>query len=193
MSSSPGSWQDRRFMFPAGKEVHQGSRRFSQSSDKDVPPPVTAAAVATTADAAPAPPSLATAPADDSATAAQSTGQALPRWEGDRRFMFPAAKEIHQPARRMSSSSTSSGEKKAGAPTKPSTSPPASSGGGIAAAIAGRRRSSASSQGGLFGGLIANRSSDTHAERRQGWEEMKRPEGLGGFFSNLVNKSGEKK
>lgn len=192
MSSSSGSWQDRRFMFPAGKEVHQGSRRYSQSSGKDVPASSTASADAVAA----APPPPAAAPADDSTTGSTATGQAMPRWDGDRRFMFPAAKEIHQPARRGSSSSTSSasGEKKVDAPTKTSASPPpASSGGGIAAAIAGRRRSSASSQGGMFGGLLANRSSDTHAERRQGWDEMKKPEGLGGFLSNLVNKPAEKK
>lgn len=45
----------------------------------------------------------------------------------------------------------------------------------------------------MFSGLLANRSSETHAERRQSWEEMKNPGGLGGFFSGLVNKPEEKK
>ncbi|EXJ95113.1 hypothetical protein A1O1_00232 [Capronia coronata CBS 617.96] len=188
MSSPPSSWQDRRFMFPAGKEVHQGSRRYSQSSGKDD-------AGNTSAAAAFPPPLLPDTDATNAASTTAESGKVLPRWDGDRRFMFPAGKEIHQPARRLSSSSSasSSGDKKVDAPTKTSASPPKSSGGGVAAAIAGRRRSSASSQGGMFGGLLSNRSSDTHAERRQGWEEMKKSEGLGGFLSGLVNKPADKK
>jgi hypothetical protein len=54
-------------------------------------------------------------------------------------------------------------------------------------------QSSASSQGGLFGSLLANRSGDEHAQRRQSWDDMKKPEGLSGFFSGLVNKPAEKK
>lgn len=54
-------------------------------------------------------------------------------------------------------------------------------------------QSSASSQGGLFGSLLANRSGEEHAQRRQSWKEMTKPDGLGGFFSGLVNKPTEKK
>jgi hypothetical protein len=45
----------------------------------------------------------------------------------------------------------------------------------------------------MFGGLLANRSGDEHSQRRQSWDEMKRPEGFGGFFSGFLNKTTEKK
>lgn len=54
-------------------------------------------------------------------------------------------------------------------------------------------QSSAASQGGLFSGLLANRSGDEYTQRRQSWAEMKKPEGLSQFFSGLVNKPSEKK
>ena len=57
----------------------------------------------------------------------------------------------------------------------------------------GTTQSSASSQGGIFGGLLANRGSDEHTQRRESWADMKKPEGLSGFFSGLVNKPAEKK
>ncbi|KAL2414709.1 hypothetical protein ABEF95_004801 [Exophiala dermatitidis] len=199
MSSS--NWQDRRFMFPAGKEVHQGSRRYSGSQPKEntssassAPPPTPAAPAAPATDTNTIT-DVTNASADSGSGG--SSGKVLPRWDGDRRFMFPAPREIHEPAqpRRMSGSS---GDKKAGTGAAASSPPKSStsSSGGIAAAIAGRRRSSASSQGaggGMFSGLLSNRSSDTHAERRQSWEEMKSPGGLGGFLSGLVNKPEEKK
>ena len=54
-------------------------------------------------------------------------------------------------------------------------------------------QSSASSQGGIFGSLLANRSGEEYTQRRQSWDDMKKPEGLSGFFSGLVNKPTEKK
>jgi hypothetical protein len=54
-------------------------------------------------------------------------------------------------------------------------------------------QSSASSQGGIFSSLLANRSGDEYTQRRQSWDDMKKPEGLSGFFSGLVNKPAEKK
>jgi len=45
----------------------------------------------------------------------------------------------------------------------------------------------------MLGSLLANRRGDEHTQRRQSWDEMKKPEGLGGFFSGLVNKPLEKK
>lgn len=126
-------------MFPAGKEVHQGSRRFSQSSGKDEP-----SAAAALPPTAAAPPSTTDNSITDMTNVGSSggeSGKVLPRWDGDRRFMFPAAKEVHQPGRRMSGSSPSySSDKKSDVPIKTSASPPKSSGGGIAGAIAGRRR-----------------------------------------------------
>ncbi|ETI23902.1 hypothetical protein G647_05709 [Cladophialophora carrionii CBS 160.54] len=183
--SSP-TWQDRRFMFPVGKEVHQGStRRMSGSSASSATaaaesPVLTNAVPAAGTDATPALPEY---PLVEKKVLSNPDA-----WGGDRRFMGRAGKEVHQPARRPSGSSA----------TKPevvpkSSSPPATStGGGIAAAIAGRRRSSAS-QGGVFSGLMANRSS--HEERRQSWDDMKQPGGsFGGFLSNLVSsKPAEKK
>jgi len=177
-------------MFPAGREVHQGSRRYSGS--KDAGPDTLSdlsTSPATPIDATNAPPPT---PADTEPT---TMGKILPSWEGDRRFMFPTGKEIHQPARRASQSQGS--DQGAAAPVKAAASPPPSSspkGSGIAAAIAGRRRSSASSQGGgLFSGLMANRGSSEHDQRRQGWEDMKKTDGLSGFFSGLVNKPADKK
>lgn len=38
---------------------------------------------------------------------------------------------------------------------------------------------------------MANR--DTQAEKRQSWEDIKKPDGFGGFFSGLLNKPAEKK
>jgi hypothetical protein len=54
-------------------------------------------------------------------------------------------------------------------------------------------QSSASSHGGIFSSLLATRSGEEHAQRRQSWEEMKKPDPLSGFFSGLVNKPTEKK
>ncbi|EXJ62234.1 hypothetical protein A1O7_02667 [Cladophialophora yegresii CBS 114405] len=185
--SSP-TWQDRRFMFPAGKEVHQGStRRMSASSASSATaesPVLTnatpAAAAGAGTDATPALPEY---PVVDKKVLSNPDA-----WGGDRRFMGRAGKEVRQPARRPSGTSAARPEV-----VPKSSSPPATNaGGGLAAAIAGRRRSSAS-QGGVFSGLMANRSS--HEERRQSWDDMKQPGGsFGGFLSNLVSsKPAEKK
>jgi hypothetical protein len=40
---------------------------------------------------------------------------------------------------------------------------------------------------------MANRGSSEHDQRRQGWEDMKKTDGLSGFFSGLVNKPADKK
>ncbi|KIW54662.1 hypothetical protein PV05_07009 [Exophiala xenobiotica] len=191
MSSSSSSWQDRRFMFPAGREVHQGSRRYSGSKESADP-----ASLATSPSTMTTPTTTAPPPTPADTEAPTMIGKILPSWDGDRRFMGTTPKEIHQgPARRGSQSS----EKSAGAagasggPIKSSASPPTSPGGGIAAAIAGRRRSSASNQG-VFSGLMSNRSSkENYDQRRQSWEDMKSPGGFGGLFSGLVNKPAEKK
>lgn len=137
--SSPSSWQDRRFMFPAGREVHQGSRRYSGSKGSDTDSNTTLSP--TTSNTAPPPP----APTPIAEEPPTTSSIVHPPWEGDRRFMFPAAKEVHQPAVRRGSGSQSSADKSAAAnaaasPTRTSGSPPTSSGGGIAAALAGRRR-----------------------------------------------------
>ncbi|KAK4941033.1 hypothetical protein LTR10_018954 [Elasticomyces elasticus] len=185
--SSP-SWQDRRFMFPAGREVHQGSRRYSGSKDSDTDMTLSPT-VSNTGPPPPAPTPATELPPD---LEPASPGRVHPPWEGDRRFMFPAGKEVHQPAVRRGSQSS---EKSAGSPgaVRTSASPPASSGGGIAAALAGRRRSSASNQG-VFSGLMGTRSGKEHYDdRRQGWDDMKSPGGIGGFFSGLVNKPADKK
>jgi hypothetical protein len=142
-SSSSSSWQDRRFMFPAGREVHQGSRRYSGSKESADPTTGLAtspsdATTPTTATTTAPPPT----PADGEAPTSM-IGKVLPAaWDGDRRFMGTTPKEIHQPpaARRGSQSSDKSARSAAGAPIKSSASPPASPGAGIAAAIAGRRR-----------------------------------------------------
>lgn len=138
MSSSSSSWQDRRFMFPAGREVHQGSRRYSGSKESADP-----ASLATSPSTMTTPTTTAPPPTPADTEAPTMIGKILPSWDGDRRFMGTTPKEIHQgPARRGSQSS----EKSAGAagasggPIKSSASPPTSPGGGIAAAIAGRRR-----------------------------------------------------
>ncbi|KEF60200.1 uncharacterized protein A1O9_05050 [Exophiala aquamarina CBS 119918] len=169
MSSS--SWQDRRFMFPSGKEVHQGSPGYTPA-EKEKPPTII--------------PTSTSPPA--------STEKVIPSWEGDRRFMFPSGKQLHEPARRLSASSGTSG-KAAESTTKaaPASATAASPQTAIANAIAGRRRSSASSQGGMFSGLMARRGSDEHNDRRQSWEDMKSPGGVGGLFSGLLNKPSEKK
>jgi len=116
MSSS--SWQDRRFMFPTGKEVHQGSSGYVPT-EKETPPTVI--------------PTSTSPPA--------STEKVIPSWEGDRRFMFPTGKQIHEPARRLSASSGTSG-KAAESATKATAAPAtaASPQSAIASAIAGRRR-----------------------------------------------------
>ncbi|KAJ9632915.1 hypothetical protein H2204_007483 [Knufia peltigerae] len=199
MSSS--SWQDRRFMFPAGREVHQGSRRYS-GSNKDSDPSVSTAAAATAsavaADSAviDSQPPPTTTTSTSTAAAAMPTGKILPSWEGDRRFMGTVPREIHEGAgarRNSQSSDKSTGSTGFAGAVKTSASPPTSPGGGIAAAIAGRRRSSASN-GGVFSGLMATRSGkDDYDQRRQGWEDMKAPGGLGGLFGGFVNKSGDKK
>ncbi|KIY02096.1 uncharacterized protein Z520_02234 [Fonsecaea multimorphosa CBS 102226] len=177
MSSPPSSsWQDRRFMWPAGREVHEGSvRRMSGSSgsDKTAESPVLNNATPAT-DAGP--PALPDYPLVEKKVLSNPDA-----WGGDRRFIGRIGREVHEPARRLSGSSAS---KPADVP-KASSPPATSSGGGIAAAIAGRRRSSASNQGGIFSGLMANR--DAHSERRQGWEDMKKPEGFSAFMSGLVN------
>ena len=123
-----GSWQDRRFMFPSGKEVHEGSRRMSGSTPSDT----TSSAMT---DAAPAAGTGSTLP--DHPVTEKKVLSNPDAWGGDRRFVgVRGAREVHEPARRMSGSSET---KPAGAPK--SSSPPATgSGGGIAAAIAGRRR-----------------------------------------------------
>ncbi|KIX07378.1 uncharacterized protein Z518_02031 [Rhinocladiella mackenziei CBS 650.93] len=174
--SSP-TWQDRRFIGTVPKEIHQGSRRYSATKDTMSTPPTAATALA-----------AATIPTTSPADSTTPATKVFPTWEGDRRFMGTVPKEIHEPARK----SSFSGAKPAEVPKPASASPPpASTGGGIAAAIAGRRRSSAGSQSGMFSGLLANRSND---QRRQSWEDVKKPEGLGGFFSGLVNsKPAEKK
>lgn len=131
--SSP-SWQDRRFMFPAGKEVHEGSaRRMSGSSATSAESPVLTSAVpvggAAVAGATPAMPEY---PVVEKKILSNPDA-----WGGDRRFMGRTGKEVHEPARRLSASSAS----KPVMEVPKSSSPPAqSSGGGIAAAIAGRRR-----------------------------------------------------
>ncbi|OAL39964.1 hypothetical protein AYO20_00877 [Fonsecaea nubica] len=182
-SSSSSSWQDRRFMFPAGREVHESTaRRLSGSSgsDKTADSPIltnatpAAAAAAAAAGATPALP--------DYPVVERKVLSNPDAWGGDRRFMGMAGKEVHEPSRRLSGSSAA---KPADVLPKASSPPATSSGGGIAAAIAGRRRSSASNQGGIFSGLMANR--DVHADRRQSWEDMKKPEGFSGFLSGLVN------
>jgi len=168
-------------MFPAGKQVHEGSaRRLSGSSSASADSPVLTTAVPAAEVAAT--PALPEYPLVDKKTLSNPDA-----WGGNRLFMGRAGKEVHEPARRPSASSA----------TKPevvpkSSSPPANAGGGIAAAIAGRRRSSAS-QGGVFSGLMANRTS--HEEKRQGYEDMKGASGsFGGFMSNLVaSKPAEKK
>ncbi|KIW90052.1 uncharacterized protein Z519_09483 [Cladophialophora bantiana CBS 173.52] len=176
--SSSSSWQDRRFMWPTGREVHEGStRRMSGSSgsDKTADSPVlTNAAPATAAGATPALP--------DYPVVEKKVLSNPDAWGGDRRFLGMSGREVHEPARRMSGSSANKPAEvpKASSPT--AMSPP---GGGVAAAIAGRRRSSASNQGGIFSGLMANRV--VHSERRQSWEDMKKPEAFGGFLSGLVN------
>ncbi|KIW18859.1 hypothetical protein PV08_03148 [Exophiala spinifera] len=189
--SSP-SWQDRRFMFPVGREVHQGSRRYSGSKGSADLSTSTGSDGATAATAG----VLDSPPATTAATATTaSTGKVFPPWEGDRRFMGTVPREIHEGARRNSQSSDkSTGSTSSGVgAVKTSASPPTSPGGGIAAAIAGRRRSSASN-GGAFSGLMGHRNSkDDYDQRRQGWEDMKAPGGFGGLFGGFVNKSGDKK
>ncbi|OAP65182.1 hypothetical protein AYL99_01154 [Fonsecaea erecta] len=181
-SSSSSSWQDRRFMFPAGREVHEGSaaRRMSGSSgsDKTADSPILTNATpsAAAAAAAGATPALPDYPVVDKKVLSNPDA-----WGGDRRFMGMGAREVHVPARRLSGS----GANKPAEVPKASSPPATSSGGGVAAAIAGRRRSSASNQGGIFSGLMANRTA--HSERRQSWEDMKKPEGFSGFLSGLVN------
>lgn len=139
-SSSPsGSWQDRRFMFPTGREVHEGSRRMSQSSSKsdDLAVPPAAAAPAAAAGAAPV------SALPDYPVVEKKVLSNPDAWGGDRRFMGMLGKEVHQPARRMSGGSGGAAKPTVDAaspPPKSSASPPASSGGGIAGAIAGRRR-----------------------------------------------------
>jgi len=169
-------------MFPAGKEVHEGSaRRMSGSSSTTADSPVLTNATA--AAAAAATPALPDHPLTERKVLSNPDA-----WGGNRLFMGRSGKEVHEPARRPSGSSA----------TKPevvpkSSSPPATNiGGGVAAAIAGRRRSSASS-GGAFSGLMANRSS--HEERRQGWQDQKNPAGsFGGLLSSFVGgKPAEKK
>ncbi|KAL6252702.1 hypothetical protein RBB50_000421 [Rhinocladiella similis] len=194
MSSSSSSWQDRRFMFPSGREVHQGSRRYSGSKDSDPASVLSTSTDSATASAAAAAPS---AVLDSQPTTAVSAGKILPSWEGDRRFMGTVPKEIHEgaAARRSSQSSDKSTGSAGfgGSAVRTSASPPTSPGGGIAAAIAGRRRSSASN-GGVFSGLMGHRNSkEDYDQRRQGWEDMKAPGGLGGLFGGLANKSGDKK
>ncbi|KAJ9616846.1 hypothetical protein H2200_000566 [Cladophialophora chaetospira] len=180
--SSP-TWQDRRFMFPAGKQVHEGSKRRpsgSSSTSADSPvltnatPPAEAAAT----------PALPDHPVTEKKVLSNPDA-----WGGNRLFMGRAGKEVHEPARRRSSAS--SGPKPEVVPK--SSSPPATNtGGGIAAAIAGRRRSSAS-QGGVFSGLMASKSG--HDEKRQGYQDIKGDTGsFGGFLSNIVgSKPAEKK
>ncbi|KAJ9502485.1 hypothetical protein H2202_001606 [Exophiala xenobiotica] len=189
-SSSSSSWQDRRFMFPAGREVHQGSRRYSGSKESADP---TTGLATSPSDATTPTMATTTAPPPTPADADAPTsmiGKVLPAaWDGDRRFMGTTPKVIHEgpAARRGSQSSDKS------APIKSSASPPASPGAGIAAAIAGRRRSSASNHG-VFSGLMSNRSSkEDYDTRRQSWEDMKSPGGFGGLFSGLVNKPVDKK
>jgi hypothetical protein len=123
--SSP-SWQDRRFMFPAGKEVHEGSaRRMSGSSAATAESPVLT-------NAAPAAPTQALPEYPVVEKKVLSNPDA---WGGNRLFMGRAGKEVHEPARRPSGSSSTKPE--VTAPPK-SSSPPAP--GAISAAIAGRRR-----------------------------------------------------
>ncbi|KIW70569.1 hypothetical protein PV04_02827 [Phialophora macrospora] len=183
--SSP-TWQDRRFMFPAGKEVHQGStRRMSGSSSSSAPaesPVLTNAAPAAEIAGTPALPEY---PLVEKKVLSNPDA-----WGGDRRFMGRAGKEVHEPARRPSGSSATKPEVVPKKSSSPATG--TGGGGGIAAAIAGRRRSSAS-QGGVFSGLMANRSS--HEDRRQSWDDMKQSAGsFGGLISNLVSgKPAEKK
>jgi len=172
-------------MFPAGRQVHEGSRRYSGSksdaaeSDASSPP----ASITGTANSVV--PALPVADANPSTTDSTTDSVIHPPWEGDRRFMFPVAKEIHKPARRGSQSSEKSQEAVKTA-TAGSGSPPTGGMSGIAAAMSGRRRSS-----GIFSTLEATRTSE-HEQRRQGWEDMKTPGGLGGFFSGFANKSGRK-
>jgi len=164
-------------MFPSGKEVHQGSSGYVPV-EKETPPTVIPTSTTTASGSPPG-----------------STAKIIPSWEGDRRFMFPSGKQVHEPSRRLSGSSGTSG--KAVESTAKASSPPptnASPQSAIATAIAGRRRSSASSQGGgMFSGLMARRGSDEHNDRRQNWEDMKSPGGVGGLFSGLLNKPSEKK
>ena len=131
--SSSSSWQDRRFMFPAGRQIHEGSSSY-------VPPP---------AGAAQSPPvsiPSTTTSTSGASGSPPSSGKILPSWEGDRRFMFPTAKELHQPGRRLSGSSgsdksTASAAAKATAPVASAASSAASAvTNPIANAIAGRRR-----------------------------------------------------
>ncbi|OQU98750.1 hypothetical protein CLAIMM_04485 [Cladophialophora immunda] len=182
-SSSSSSWQDRRFMWQTGREVHEGRRMSGSSgSDKTADSPVLTNATPAAAAAAAAAAAVGTTPALPDYPVVDKKVLSNPdAWGGDRRFMGMGGKEVHEPARRMSGSSAN---KPAELP-KASSPPATGSGGGIAAAIAGRRRSSASNQGGIFSGLMANRG--VHSERRQSWEDMKKPEGFGGFLSGLVN------
>ena len=120
MSSS--SWQDRRFMFPAGKQVHQGSSTYTPLEKED--PPVTIPSSTVESGSPPT---------------SSSPGKVIPSWDGDRRFMFPSGKQIHEPARRASESGGSSGGKVTAATPK-AASPPQSTQTSIASAIAGRRR-----------------------------------------------------
>lgn len=119
--SSSSSWQDRRFMFPSGKQVHEGSTGFTPA-DKETPPTLIPTSITT-------------------ASGGEPAAKILPSWEGDRRFMFPSGKQIHEPGRRLSGSSGTSGKSveptaKAAPPAAASASPQAA----IANAIAGRRR-----------------------------------------------------
>lgn len=119
MSSS--SWQDRRFMFPAGKQVHEGSAGYTPA-EKETPPTVIPTSTTTASGSPPA-------------------AKVLPSWDGDRRFMFPSGKQVHEPGRRLSGSSGTSG-KAVESTAKAASPPPASSSPqtAIANAIAGRRR-----------------------------------------------------
>jgi len=45
----------------------------------------------------------------------------------------------------------------------------------------------------MFSGLMARRGSDEHNDRRQSWEDMKSPGGVGGIFSGILGKPAEKK
>ncbi|RMZ79980.1 hypothetical protein DV738_g2952, partial [Chaetothyriales sp. CBS 135597] len=138
------------------------------------------------------------------ATGTSSTSYTSYTSTANRRFMFPAGKQVHEPARRPSIPESGQGP-----PRKPSITNPgglavlnpaaSSSPSNIASknifltgkevherAKSARRPRSARGSGGLFSGLVASRDSDETNARRESWKDVAGSTGTGlfaGFFS----------
>ncbi|RMZ89428.1 hypothetical protein DV736_g3331, partial [Chaetothyriales sp. CBS 134916] len=163
MSSPP--WQDRRFMFPAGKQVHEPARKTSIPESGDGAPRKLSIT---------SPGGLATLN-----NPASSGGSNIAS-----KNIFLTGKQVHEGARSGRKSSGSSGSSGTVA-VKPTVVPPPPVPAGSPGA-SGRRRSSASAQGsGLFSGLMASRSNDETNTRRESWKDVTSSSGsavFGGLF-----------